>query len=167
MSHELKRLADKNLSTAIALAKHYRDLNQPDEAESICRDVLEVAPDNVDALRTLGLALTDRFSSQWMSLFEEACTAFKKLPTDYERSYYVGIAWERYAKAQLEAGRAHNAIHAFEEAIERFEEASRYAAKDDPAPILHYNRCVRALTTNPELTRASLVAHEPKFEFGD
>ena len=167
MSHELKRLADKNLGTAITLAKHYRDLNQPDEAESICRDVLEVAPDNVDALRTLGLALTDRFASEWMSLFEEACTTFKKLPSDYERAYYVGIAWERYAKAQLEAGRAHNAIHAFEEAIARFEEAGALAAKDDPAPILHFNRCVRALTTNPELTRVSEIAHPPKFEFDD
>lgn len=167
MSYELKRLADKNLGVAIALAKHYRDLNDPDEAESICRDVLEVAPDNVDALRTLGLALTDRFSSQWMSLFDEACILFNKLPTEYERAYYVGIAWERYAKAQLEVGRAHNAIHAFEEAIERFEEAARHAAKEDPAPLLHYNRCVRALTTHPELVRALGVPQRPKFEFGD
>ena len=85
MTVELKKLADKNLGAAIALAKHYRDLNQPEEAESICRDVLEVAPADVDALRTLGLALTDRFSSQWMSLFEEACTTFEKLTDAYER----------------------------------------------------------------------------------
>lgn len=167
MTYELKKLADKNLEAAIALAKHYRDLNQPEEAESICRDVLEVAPKNLDALRTLGLSLTDRFPNAWMSLFEEACTLFKMLPDDYERAYYVGIAWERYAKAQLESGRAHNAIHAFEEALAKFEEASGLAAKDDPAPILHYNRCVRALTTDPELTRASTVPHQPKYEFGD
>jgi tetratricopeptide (TPR) repeat protein len=167
MTYELKKLADKNLEAAIGLAKHYRDLNQPDEAESICRDVLEVAPRNLDALRTLGLTLTDRFPTAWMSLFEEACTLFKMLPDAYERAYYVGIAWERYAKAQLESGRAHNAIHAFEEALAKFEEASGLAAKDDPAPILHYNRCVRALTTNPELTRASSMPQEPKYEFGD
>jgi len=167
MSLELKKLEDKNLEAAIGLAKHYRDLNQPEEAESICRDVLAVAPDSVDALRTLGLALTDRFSSEWVSLFDEACATFKKLPSDYERVYYVGIAWERFAKAQLEAGRAHNAIHAFEEALARFEEASALAKKDDPAPILHYNRCVRALTTNPALTAASAVPHQPKYEFGD
>ena len=167
MSWELKKLADKNLVAAITLAKHYRDLNQPDEAESICRDVLDVAPANVDALRTLGLALTDRFPTAWMSLFDEACATFNKLPNEYERVYYVGVAWERYAKAQLEAGRAHNAIHAFEEALARFEEAAGLAAKDDPAPILHYNHCVRALTTHPELMRASAVPHQPKYEFGD
>jgi tetratricopeptide (TPR) repeat protein len=167
MALELKRLADKNLAAAIALAKHYRDLNQPEEAESICRDVLEVAPTDVEALRTLGLALTDQFSSDWMSLFDEACATFEKLPSEYERIYYVAVAWERYAKAQLESGRAHNAIHAFEEAIERFEAAAEHAKPDDPAPILHYNRCVRALTTNPELTRASAIPQEPKYELGD
>jgi tetratricopeptide (TPR) repeat protein len=167
MTLELKRLADKNLGAAITLAKHYRDLNQPEEAESICRDVLEVAPADVDALRTLGLVLTDRFKTEWVSLFDEACAVFKKLPSEFERAYYVGIAWERYAKAQLESGRAHNAIHAFEEAMQRYEEASALASKDDPAPILHYNRCVRALTTHPELARASAVPHQPKYEFGD
>jgi tetratricopeptide (TPR) repeat protein len=167
MSYELKRLADKNLDTAIALAQHYRDLNQPEDAESVCRDVLDVAPANVDALRTLGLALTDRFPKAWMSLFDEACAIFAKLPTDYERVYYVGVAWERYAKAQVEAGRAHNAVHAFEQAMEKFDEASALAQKDDPAPILHYNRCVRAITTDAELMRASEVPQGSKYELGD
>ena len=167
MGWELKKLADKNLEAAMALAKHYRALGEPDEAESICRDVLDVAPTQVDALRTLGLALTDRFSSAWMSLFDEVCSTFTKLPSDYDRVYHIGIAWERYAKAQLEAGRAHNAIHAFEEAMKHFEEAQTLAAKDDPSPILRYNRCVRALTTHPDLMRASELPQQPKYEFGD
>ena len=167
MNYELKPLTARNLTAAVALAKHYRDLNQPEDSESICRDVLAVAPDNEDAWRTLGLALTDRFPSSWMTLFDEACSAFSKLKSDYERVYYTGIAWERYAKAQLEGGRAHNAIHAFEEALTRFDEAERLGPKDEPNPIVHYNRCVRALTTHPELLRASLVPREPEYEFGD
>jgi len=167
MNYELKPLAAKNLSAAVELAKHYRDLNQPDEAESICRDVLAVAPDSEEAWRTLGLALTDRFPAAWMTLFDEACKAFEKLKSEYERVYYAAIAWERYAKAQVDAGRAHNAVHAFEEAMRRYEEAERIGPKDDPNPILHYNRCVRALTLHPELVRASAVPHEPEYEFGD
>ena len=31
---------------AVAKAKQYRVLNQPAEAESICRDILEVEPEN-------------------------------------------------------------------------------------------------------------------------
>ena len=169
--YALKPLAQKNLDAAVALAKHYRDLNQPDEAESICRDVLDVAPTNEDAWRTLGLALTDRFPAAYMTLFDDAVKAFEKLSSDYERMYYTGIAWERYAKAQLTAGRAHNAMHAFEEALERFEAAESAAQgtarADDASPILHYNHCVRALLTHPELVRVSQVPHKPEFDFGD
>ena len=167
MTWELKKLGAKNLAAAITLAKHYRDLNQPEEAESICRDVLDMAPDNEEAWRTLGLALTDRFPTAWMSLFDEACAAFEKLSSPYERVYYTGIAWERFAKAQLLAGRTHNAMHAFEEALGRFDEAERCAQKEEPAPILHYNHCVRALTTHPELVRASEAPNQPHYEFGD
>ena len=42
-------------------ALRYRLLNEPAEAESICRDVLSIDPDNQQALVTLLLALTDRF----------------------------------------------------------------------------------------------------------
>jgi tetratricopeptide (TPR) repeat protein len=167
MPWELKRLGARNLASAIALAKHYRDLNQPEEAESICRDVLDVAPDDEDALRTLGLALTDQFPVAWLTRFDEACAIFSKLRSDYERVYYTAVAWERYAKAQLAAGRAHNAIHAFEEALQGFDQADALGSPDDPAAVLHYNRCVRALTTNPALVSASMIPHEPKYEFGD
>lgn len=167
MELALKRLAEKNLDAAVELAKHYRDLNQPEEAESICRDVLDVAPQNHDALKTLGLALTDQLPTRWMELFEEACATFAKLGTDYDRVYYTGIAWERYAKAQLAAGRDHNAIHAYETALGHFEAAEKLAPPQEPAPILHYNHCVRALTEHPDLVRASGTPHQPKYEFGD
>ena len=167
MPYELKPLIERNLETAVTLAKHYRDLNQPEEAESICRDILAVAPDHDAAWRILGLALTDRFPTEWMSLFEAACESFRRLPSAYERVYYTGIAWERFARAQVMAGRAHNAVHAYEEALARFEEAERLGAKDEPSPILHYNRCVRALTENEELARASSIPVEPDFDRGD
>lgn len=167
MGWELKPLAARNLSAAVTLAKHYRDLNQPEEAESICRDILTVAPDNDDALRTLGLALTDRFPIAYMTLFDEACAIFGRLASEYERMYYTGIAWERYAKAQLEAGRVQNAIHAFEEALGRFESSDKLGSPDDPASVLHFNRCVRALTTHPDIVRVSLAPQGPDYEFGD
>ena len=46
---------------AIKKAEHYRLLNDPEQAESICLDILEVDPDNQEALVTLILALTDQF----------------------------------------------------------------------------------------------------------
>lgn len=167
MGWELKQLGARNLTAAVALAKHYRDLNQPEDAESICRDVLEVAPDNDDAWRTLGLALTDQFPTSWVTCFDDACAAFSRLSSEYERMYYTAIAWERYAKVQLLGGRASNAIHAFEQAIELFDKADELGTPDDPGPILHYNRCVRALTTTPELVHASSAPPMLDYELGD
>ncbi len=167
MGWELKALKARNLTAAVTLAKRYRDLNQPDEAESICRDILAVAPDNDEARRTLGLALTDRFPAAYVTLFDEACTTFDKLRSEYDRVYYTGIAWERYAKAQLEAGRVENAIHAFEEAIRRFDRSDKLGSPDDPDSVLHYNRCVRALTTHPDIVRVSERPPPPDYEFGD
>ena len=150
----LKRLPEGSVGGALEKADHYRELNQPEEAESICRDVLDVAPDNVEALRLLGLALTDRFPTAWMTTFDEAQAIFARLPSEYERAYYAGIAWERFGKAQLEQGQTHNAAHAFEEALTHFERAEKLAPPGTPEPILRWNRCVRLLTAHPELAEA-------------
>ncbi len=167
MGWELKQLRARNLTTAVTLAKHYRDLNQPEDAESICRDILEVSPGNDDAWRMLGLALTDQFPTAWMTLFDDACAAFSKLSSEYERVYYTAITWERYAKAQLAAGSASNAIHAYGEALRLFEKADNLGTDDDPRPILHYNRCIRALTTTPELVHVSSAPPALDYDFGD
>jgi hypothetical protein len=58
---ELKPLSKESLSNALEMAKHYRLLNQPWQAESICRDILMVEADHQTALVQLILALTDQF----------------------------------------------------------------------------------------------------------
>ena len=166
MGYELKRLSAAGLEVALKRAEHYRALNQPEEAESICRDILDVDPTHHGALRILGLALTDTFPTAWPTAFEPAVAAFKKLGTEYECTYYVGIAWERRAKAQLEQGQAVNARQAFEHALQHFERAEHLAAPGNPEPILHWNRCVRALTTHPDL-RNPAVREPAAFQYDD
>ncbi len=164
--YELKRLAEKNLGPALERAKHYRDLNQPEEAESICRDILAVAPSDQETLKTLGLALTDRFPKNWNNLFDETLVIFKKLTAEYDRIYYEGVAWERLAKAHLDGGQAHNAAHAFEHALEHFERAMKLVP-DAGDPILRWNRCVRALRDHPEIVRALEVPRVSGHDIGD
>jgi len=123
MSYSLKQLPRTSLDAALAKAEHYRDLNQPEEAESICRDVLDVDRENQRAWKLLGLALTDRFPSRQVGLAEEAIDAFERLTDEYERIYHVGVAWERSAKAHLERNEAHSAVTAFEHALHLFEQA--------------------------------------------
>jgi hypothetical protein len=50
---ELKPLEPEAVPAALGKAEHYRLLSEPEEAESICTDVLEVEPTNQRALIVL------------------------------------------------------------------------------------------------------------------
>lgn len=146
MSGKLKSISKEGVAEAIAKAERYRFLNEPGEAESICRDVLAVAPENQMALRLLGLAITDRFSGGGSDRVPEAESVFAKLADPYERLYYTGILHERRAKAQLKAGhRPHTVTVLFEEAMRCFEEAEKIRPPSNDDSILRWNRCVRIL----------------------
>ena len=60
--YALKPISSNSLDCALAKAERYRLLNEPTEAESICRDILEVAPANREARISLVLALTDELA---------------------------------------------------------------------------------------------------------
>jgi tetratricopeptide (TPR) repeat protein len=166
MSYALKRLAPANLEAAIAKAAHYRDLNQPEEAESICRDILDVDAAHQAAWKLVGLAITDRFATREAGLLEQAIAAFERLKDEYERVYHVGVAWERAAKAHLERGEAHSAVTAFEHALSLFEKGEKMRP-DLPDPVLRWNRCVRLLSTHPSLQAAMHQPREHDVRFGD
>src|SRR5260370_873256 len=46
MEHQLKSISKAGIPEAIAKAELYRYLNEPEEAESICRDILAVDPEH-------------------------------------------------------------------------------------------------------------------------
>jgi hypothetical protein len=112
------------MDEANAKAEHYRLLNQPSEAESICRDVLAADPEDQLALRNLGLAITDQFTGGDSDRYAEVADAFGRLTDDYESAYYTGILHERRVKAQLAAGRPpHALLVTLQEALRCFEAA--------------------------------------------
>ena len=59
-----KPISHDSVPGALAKVERYRLLNEPMEAESICRDILEVQPDNQAALVDLILSLTDQMSDE-------------------------------------------------------------------------------------------------------
>jgi tetratricopeptide (TPR) repeat protein len=150
MDYQLKRISTNAIPEAVAKAELYRSLNEPEEAESICRDILAIEPAHQFALRLLGLALTDQFSGEGSDRYRETEKIFGQLQDPYERLYYTGILCERRAKAQLNAGNPQAPVLAlFEEALRLFAEAERIRPSGNDDAILRWNRCVRLLQ-NPD-----------------
>ena len=85
----IKPIHEQAIPAALEKAERYRLLNDPTQAESICRDVLRVRPDHRKALIIIILALTDRFASDWGSAgaHKMARDFALELADDYERLY--------------------------------------------------------------------------------
>src|SRR6202011_228328 len=150
MKFTLKTISKAGVPEAISKAELYRSLNEPEEAESICRDILAVEPEHQLALRLLGLTITDQFSGDASDRSGEVEELFQRLVERYERLYYTGLLHERRAKAQMQVGRSPQTLTPlFEEAMRCFAEAEtiRPSANDDA--ILRWNRCARLLQSHP------------------
>jgi tetratricopeptide (TPR) repeat protein len=151
MEFKLKSISPEGIEAALSKAELYRFLNEPEEAESICEDVLAVQPGHQLALRSLGLALTDQFSGAAADRYADAENAFQQLCDAYERLYYTGLLHERRAKAQLRAGRPpHTLTVLLEEAMRSYEEAERIRPVGNDDAILRWNRCARLLHSRME-----------------
>ena len=146
MEYKVKRISTAGIAEAIAKAELYRSLNEPEEAESICRDILAIEPQHQLALRLLGLALTDQFTGRGSDRYRETEEIFRQLKDPYERLYYTGILHERRAKAQLNAGQLPRSLFAlFDQALHSFAEAEKIRPAGNDDAILRWNRCVRLL----------------------
>ena len=146
MEYQLKNISPSGIVEAIAKAELYRSLNEPEEAESICRDILNIEPQHPLALRLLGLALTDQFTGGASDRYRETEQTFQQLNDPYERLYYAGILYERRAKAQLNAGLPpHTLLPLLEQALRSFAEAEKVCPAGNDDAILRWNRCVRLL----------------------
>jgi len=142
----LKRISTSGIDEAISKAQVYRYLNEPEESESICHDILAVDPENQMALRTLGLAITDQFSGNATERFGEAESYFQRLSDAYEHHYYMGLLHERRAKARGRLGHPqHILADMFQDAMRHFEEAERLRLPGNDDAILRWNRCARLL----------------------
>jgi hypothetical protein len=149
----LKPLSKDAVPAALAKAERYRLLNEPGEAESICLDILQVDPQNEDALVIMLLALTDQFpldsSSKTAARANELAAS---LNTPYDRAYYAGIIRERRAKAILQRDRFGAAMVAVEwlrEAMGFYERAEAVRPPHNDDSVLRWNACARLLMELP------------------
>ena len=151
---ELKRLSTPAIPAALAKAERYRLLNEPEEAQSICEDVLAADPSNFDAVRTFVLALTDTFANHDGNNVHRAQELVARLPSEYERAYFAGLVAERRARALLSRsgpGRALTAGEFVREAMRQFERAEGVKPADNDDALLRWNACARLFLRYPEL----------------
>ena len=146
---KLKSIEPAGIPHALDKAERYRLLNDPAQAESICRDVLAVEAKNQTALRVLILALTDQLGVTGAAgAGNEARRHIAELTDEYDRVYYTGIVFERETRAYL--GRKNvvrsAAYDGFRHAMEWYERAEQLHPHDTDA-VLRWNSCVRAIET--------------------
>lgn len=144
--YKLKILSPAGIPRALEKVERYRLLNEPAEAESICRDILAVDHNHQEALVMFILSLSDQFGSSVGHI--EAREAIHKIKDDYKRAYYTGIVRERLAKATLKLGGFSSNFDAYEwlqEAMAAFEEAANLRPSGNDDSILRYNACIRTI----------------------
>lgn len=144
----LKPLGRDGIESAMSKAEHYRLLNQPDLAESICRDILVVDPENQKASVVLLLALTDQFGKASSVTIKHAREIASNLRDDYQRVYYTGIIHERLGMAALRSGLPGTDFDAYEwylEAMDFYERAEVVGERTNIDARLRWNTCARII----------------------
>lgn len=160
---KLKAISATAVKAALEKAEHYRLLNEPDEAESICLDVLELEPQNQRALKNLILSLTDQFAVSAGSV-RRARERIGQLDEEYERVYYAALICERHGRAQLSKGMSAGfAYDSFREAIDGYEAAEALRPEGNDDPILRRNSCIRTI----EREGLRPIADNPEPELDD
>ena len=161
MNYQLKSISKAGIAEALAKVELYRYLNEPEESESICRDILAVDANQQMALRLLGLAMTDQFTGGVGDRYREVEGIFQRLADHYERLYYTGLYYERRAKAQLRTGQSPHVVYPlFERALNCFGEAEKVRPAGNDDSILRWNRCVRLLQTPSMVWEEQLASYD-------
>jgi tetratricopeptide (TPR) repeat protein len=143
---ELKPISTAAVPKAIKKAEQYRLINEPEQAESICLDILAAQSGDQHALTVLILAITDQFGRDGSAGARRASEYVARLDDEYQRYYYGGLVLERQARAYLGRGKSRVAAYdCFREAMDCYEKAERIRPEDDDSALLRWNACLRTI----------------------
>ena len=152
MHFDLKSISADAIPKALERVERYRLLNEPSLAESVCLDILSIAPSHQQTLISLLLARTDQFDHGVP--MKSAQDVLSQLEDEYERAYYSGLIWERKGHAYLrQRGLSSNAntYHALREAMKHYEQAEALRPHGNDDALLRWNACARVLMGHPEI----------------
>jgi hypothetical protein len=162
---ELKSISPEAVPVALEKVERYRLLNEPWQAESICRDILRIEPEHEQALVMLLLSLTDQFGKGVTAA--QAREVLVRIKDGYQHAYYSGIISERWADALLRQGSLGVGFIAYEnlrEAMGHYERAEQLRPEGNDDALLRWNTCARILMRNPDLRPRGEEVFEPALE---
>lgn len=148
---KLKPLKKSAIPRALEKAMRYRLLNEPVEAESICRDILAADAKHQEAIVLLLLSLTDQFGTGMARTVPKAKELLPQLEGEYRQTYYEGLICERQGSALIEKGGPgahHAAFDWLRQAMNLYEVAETFSDKGDDEAILRWNTCARLIMDN-------------------
>ena len=164
---DLKPISPDAIPAALEKAGHYRLLNEPRAAESICLDILALEPAHQAALVTLLLARTDQFDETGAAGLARAREVLPSLRDAYQQAYYDGVIHERHADALVRSGRAGTASMAYEAyrtAMELYDRAMPLKPAGNDEAALRWNTCARILNGSPRLAPHREERYEPALD---
>ena len=126
-------------------------MNEPVDAESICRDILNVDPDNQQVIRTLLLALSEQFGNSLYPPYDKAVAILPRLTDEYTKTFYEGIIFERRAKTLMKRhglGTGRVAYGWFRKAMHCYEKAIALSPAQNDDAVLRWNTCARIIMQN-------------------
>lgn len=145
---DIKPISKDAIPAALEKARHYRILNQPWQAESICRDILRADPDNQQTIYTIILAMTDQFENRFKKGLTKTLEMVPKLTNKYEAEYCAGLIYERQAIAALNRQTPRAGYIAYEylvKAMDFYEKAEKLRPPANEESVLRWNACLRLI----------------------
>ncbi len=144
---ELNFISKDAIPASLEKAQQYRLLLEPQQAESICLDILSIQPEHHEAQVVLILAMTDQFSHSGQVMdVKLILDRIEKLPEEYERLYFRGLVSERQARAMLSESMSRSfAYEYFSKAMQYFEQAEKIRPEHNDDAILRWNSCLRTV----------------------
>jgi len=145
-SFAFRLLSKDSIPDAIKKAERYRLLGEPDEAESVCLDILQVDPDNQEARVDLILAISDQFGRERRPRVDLAMKIAAELTDEYQRRYYEAVVLEREARAHIDLETPPVLVFLrYCEAMDHFASAATIRPPGDDSAVIRWNACVRAI----------------------
>lgn len=144
---KLNRISHDAIPMALAKARQYRSLREPEQAESICLDILAIEPEHHEANILLILALTDQFTHSNHALnAKQVLKLIDNLPDAFDRLYYQGLVNERHGRSMLGNSMSHSFAYGyFHKAIQLYQQAQQISPENNDDAILRSNACIRTI----------------------